>query len=155
MCSPYLLVNSWCRSHHLKHLGVPMFLGSGSFDHKSSKLRFLVMERFGKDVDELFLSSGRRFDVTTVLMLGLRVVSLFLFSWFSLFLLMFMIGIGFVMIRHLMVCYWSREKWKLQNANKWCDYRMIWHHCLTCTLQTSENSFGHNTCVYSLQAPLS
>lgn len=52
-----------------------MFLGSGSFDYKSSKLRFLVMERFGKDVDELFLSSGRRFDVTTVLMLGLRVVS--------------------------------------------------------------------------------
>lgn len=59
-----------------------MFLGSGSFDHKSAKLRFLVMERFGKDVDELFMSSGRRFDVTTVLMLGLRVVSFVLFSKF-------------------------------------------------------------------------
>ena len=52
-----------------------MFLGSGSFDHGSSKLRFLVMERFGKDVDELFISSGRSFDITTVFMLGLRVVS--------------------------------------------------------------------------------
>ena len=53
-----------------------MFLGSGSFDHNSTKLRFLVMERYGKDVEELFLSSGRRFDVSTVLMLGLRVVSI-------------------------------------------------------------------------------
>ena len=52
-----------------------MFLGSGLHEHKSSKLRFLVLERFGKDVDELFLNSKRRFDVTTVLMLGLRVVS--------------------------------------------------------------------------------
>jgi len=52
-----------------------MFLGSGSFDHGSTKLRFLVLERFGKDVDELFISNGRRFDITTVLILGLRVVS--------------------------------------------------------------------------------
>lgn len=71
-----LLVNSWCKSRRLKHLGVPMFLGSGSFDHNSTKLRFLVMERYGKDVEELFLNSGRRFDVSTVLMLGLRVVSI-------------------------------------------------------------------------------
>ena len=56
-----------------------MFLGSGSFDHKSTKLRFLVMERFGKDVDELFISNGRKFEVATVLMLGLRVVSRMLF----------------------------------------------------------------------------
>lgn len=68
------LINSWCKSRRLKHLGVPMFLGSGSFDHGSTKLRFLVLERFGKDVDELFISNGRRFDITTVLMLGLRVV---------------------------------------------------------------------------------
>ncbi|XP_073250180.1 serine/threonine-protein kinase VRK1-like [Porites lutea] len=68
------LINSWCKSRRLKHLGVPMFLGSGSFDHNSTKLRFLVMERYGKDVEELFLSSGRRFDVSTVLMLGLRVL---------------------------------------------------------------------------------
>ncbi|KAK2568843.1 Serine/threonine-protein kinase VRK1 [Acropora cervicornis] len=68
------LINNWCKSKNLKHLGVPMFLGSGSFDHKSTKLRFLVMERFGKDVDELFISNGRKFDVATVLMLGLRVL---------------------------------------------------------------------------------
>ena len=68
-------VNGWCKSRCLKHLGVPMFLGSGSFNHGSTKLRFLVMERFGKDVDELFVSSGRSFDETTVFMLGLRVVS--------------------------------------------------------------------------------
>lgn len=70
-----LLVKSWCQSRRLKHLGVPMFLGSGLHEHESSKLRFLVLERFGKDVDELFLNSKRRFDVTTVLMLGLRIVS--------------------------------------------------------------------------------
>lgn len=68
------LIKSWCQSRRLKHLGVPMFLGSGLHEHESSKLRFLVLERFGKDVDELFLNSKRRFDVTTVLMLGLRVI---------------------------------------------------------------------------------
>lgn len=68
------LIKSWCQSRHLKHLGVPMFLGAGSVEHGSSKLRFLVLERFGKDVDELFLSNDRKFDVTTVLMLGLRVI---------------------------------------------------------------------------------
>lgn len=60
-----------------------MFLGSGSFDHNSTKLRFLVMERYGRDVEELFLSSGRRFDVSTVLMLGLRVVSINVCSIFD------------------------------------------------------------------------
>lgn len=75
----FFTVNNWCKSKNLKHLGVPMFLGSGSFDHKSTKLRFLVMERFGKDVDELFISNGRKFEVATVLMLGLRIVSRMLF----------------------------------------------------------------------------
>ena len=28
------------------------------------------------DVDELFVSNGRRFDITTVLMLGLRIVGI-------------------------------------------------------------------------------
>ena len=39
------------------------------------------MERFGKDVDELFISSGRSFDITTVFMLGLRVVSTSMFYY--------------------------------------------------------------------------
>ena len=58
-----------------------MFIGTGLFHHGSTELRFLVMERFGKDVDKLFTSSGRKFDVATVLMLGLRVVSHMLFSF--------------------------------------------------------------------------
>ena len=58
-----------------------MFFGTGLFHHGSTELRFLVMERFGKDVDKLFTSSGRKFDVATVLMLGLRVVSHMLFSF--------------------------------------------------------------------------
>ncbi|XP_015754496.1 PREDICTED: serine/threonine-protein kinase VRK1-like isoform X1 [Acropora digitifera] len=68
------LINNWCKSKKLRHLGVPMFFGTGLFHHGSTELRFLVMERFGKDVDKLFTSSGRKFDVATVLMLGLRVL---------------------------------------------------------------------------------
>lgn len=71
-----LLVNSWCKLYRLKYFGVFMFLGFGLFDYGFIKLRFLVMERFGKDVDELFVSSGRRFDIIIVFMFGFRVVSI-------------------------------------------------------------------------------
>ena len=64
------------KSHKLKHLGVPAFLGQGLAEHASVKLRFMVMERFSEDVDQIFLRLDRRFDTSTVLMLGIRIVSL-------------------------------------------------------------------------------
>lgn len=52
-----------------------MYLGSGSIEQDGSKLRFMVMERFGDDVDQIFLQHDRHFDIRTVLTLGIRIVS--------------------------------------------------------------------------------
>ena len=35
----------------------------------------MVMERFSEDMDQVFQRHDRHFDITTVLMLGLRIVS--------------------------------------------------------------------------------
>lgn len=68
------------KSHKLKHLGVPVYLGSGSIEHGGARLRFMVMERFGDDIDKIFLQNGRHFDIKTVLSLGIRIVSQLLTS---------------------------------------------------------------------------
>jgi vaccinia related kinase len=68
------------KSKKLKHLGVPMYLGSGAVEHNNAKMRFLVMERFDQDVDQIFLQHDRHFDIRTVLTLGIRIVSDMLFS---------------------------------------------------------------------------
>ncbi|KAK3714383.1 hypothetical protein QZH41_020630 [Actinostola sp. cb2023] len=69
-------IKSWMKSHKLKHLGVPMYQGSGLVEHGGAKLRFMVMQRFGQDVDEIFLQHGRQFDIKTVLSLGIRIIDI-------------------------------------------------------------------------------
>ena len=63
------------KSHKLGHLGVPRYIGSGSFDNSGTKYRFMVMDRFGQDVEKIYLSSGKKFPIETVFTLGLRIVS--------------------------------------------------------------------------------
>lgn len=63
------------KTKKLKHLGVPLYLGSGSVEYNNAKMRFLVMERYDRDVDQIFQQHGRHFDIKTVLTLGLRIVS--------------------------------------------------------------------------------
>ena len=65
-------------SHKQSHLGVPRYIGSGSFDNGGVKYRFMIMDRFGQDVEKLFLASGGKFALHTVFGLGLRIVSLYL-----------------------------------------------------------------------------
>ncbi|EDO31526.1 predicted protein, partial [Nematostella vectensis] len=67
-------IKSWMKAHSLKHLGVPCYLGSGSVEHKNAKMRFMVMERYHQDVDNIFLKHGRKFEISTVLTLGLRML---------------------------------------------------------------------------------
>ncbi|XP_031558453.1 serine/threonine-protein kinase VRK1-like [Actinia tenebrosa] len=69
-------ISSWMKTKKLKHLGVPLYLGSGSVEHDNAKMRFLVMERYDKDVDQIFQQHNRRFDIRTVLMLGLRILDI-------------------------------------------------------------------------------
>jgi len=61
-------------SHKQSHLGVPRYIGSGSFDNDGVKYRFMIMDRFGQDVEKLFLASGSKFALHTVFGLGLRII---------------------------------------------------------------------------------
>ena len=68
-------VSEWMKAHKQKWLGVPRYIGSGLHeDSKSEKYRFMVMERFGTDLQKIFESNGKRFPRKTVLTLGIRIV---------------------------------------------------------------------------------
>ncbi|KAJ8290274.1 hypothetical protein GJAV_G00010790 [Gymnothorax javanicus] len=60
------LIQSWIKSHKLKYLGVPKYWG----------YRFMVMDRFGTDLQKLFEQGGRKFPRKLVLQLGLRLIDI-------------------------------------------------------------------------------
>ena len=68
------LVLDWIKSHGLSYLAVPKFIASGSHDHTGTKFRFMVMERFGEDVEKKFSAAGRMFSLPTVCYLALKLV---------------------------------------------------------------------------------
>ena len=69
-----LIVLEWIKSHQLSYLAVPKFIASGSHDHAETKFRFMVMERFGEDIEKKFSAAGRRFSLPTVCYLALKLV---------------------------------------------------------------------------------
>ena len=71
----FWLVSEWVKSHGLSYLAVPKFIASGSHEHAGTKFRFMVMERFGEDIEKKFCSAGRRFSLSTVCYLALKLVS--------------------------------------------------------------------------------
>ena len=58
----------------MSYLAVPKFIASGSHEHAGTKFRFMVMERFGEDIEKKFCSAGRRFSLSTVCYLALKLV---------------------------------------------------------------------------------
>ena len=62
-------------SHRLKFLDVPKFIATGSCDFDGSKYRFLVMERYGDDLQKLFEKNGKWFSTATVFLLAIKLVS--------------------------------------------------------------------------------
>ena len=69
-------VEEWIKSHDLPYLAVPKFIASGSHEHDGTRFRFMVMERFGEDVGKKFIAAGKKFSLSTVCHLALRLVSL-------------------------------------------------------------------------------
>lgn len=74
--NPFVSVSAWMRTHKQSYLGVPRFIGSGSFENGGTKYRFMIMDRFGEDVEKKFLAAGRTFPIQTVFGLALRIVSM-------------------------------------------------------------------------------
>lgn len=70
---PFMLKN-WKSSKRLKYLGVPEYQNTGILNYRSTDYRFMVIQRFGTDLQKIFEENGKRFGVKTVLQLGLRIL---------------------------------------------------------------------------------
>ncbi|XP_078262971.1 serine/threonine-protein kinase VRK1 isoform X2 [Rhinoraja longicauda] len=68
------LIQSWVTSRRLHYLGVPKYWGSGLYD-KSGK-RFMVMDRFGSDLQKIFEQNHKIFPQKYVFQLGLRLIDI-------------------------------------------------------------------------------
>ena len=68
-------IAAWKKSHGISKFGMPQFVGSGSFDHGGQKFRFMVIERFGTDLQKLLEQNHNRFPMPTILHIGIQVVS--------------------------------------------------------------------------------
>ncbi|KAJ8411813.1 hypothetical protein AAFF_G00154510 [Aldrovandia affinis] len=70
------LIQSWIKSHKLKYLGVPKYWGSGLHEKEGKRYRFMVMDRFGTDLQKIFEQHDKRFSRKLVLQLGLRLLDI-------------------------------------------------------------------------------
>lgn len=63
----------------LKTLGMPHYLGCGSHYYNNERYRFIVLPKYGIDLQTVFLNSGKRFSVKTAFTLATYVVCCFNF----------------------------------------------------------------------------
>ena len=69
-------VNSWQRSHRdVSYVGVPAYVAEGWHEQDGERWRFMVMVRFGEDLEMLFTKHGRLFTLPTVSTLAINLVS--------------------------------------------------------------------------------
>jgi vaccinia related kinase len=69
------IIQEWKKSRMLNHLGLSRYIGSGSHTKKHKVYRFLVLERYGGELFELFAQS-KRFPVKTVCYLGIQILDI-------------------------------------------------------------------------------
>ena len=60
----------------MKYIGVPRYISSGAHTRGNETYRFMVMERFGSDVQKIFEQAGKKFSRHTVCALALRLVNM-------------------------------------------------------------------------------
>jgi len=68
------LVEEWMKEKKLKRFGMPKFLGSGSFVYDDQKYRFMVIERFGSDLQKIIEQHNKKFSFKTVYQIGLEII---------------------------------------------------------------------------------
>ncbi|XP_049625801.1 serine/threonine-protein kinase VRK1 [Suncus etruscus] len=69
-------IQKWIRAHKLKYLGVPKYWGSGLHDKNGKSYRFMIMDRFGSDLQKIYEANAKRFSRKTVLQLSLRILDI-------------------------------------------------------------------------------
>uniref|UniRef100_A0A671N3A6 non-specific serine/threonine protein kinase n=1 Tax=Sinocyclocheilus anshuiensis TaxID=1608454 RepID=A0A671N3A6_9TELE len=66
------LIGAWMKSRKMDYLGVPKYWGSGFHEKGGKRYRFMVMDRFGTDLQKKFEGNEKKFPRKLVLQLGLR-----------------------------------------------------------------------------------
>ncbi|XP_072755699.1 serine/threonine-protein kinase VRK1 [Anoplolepis gracilipes] len=69
-------IDSWQRKKKLPALGMPKYIASGSHEYKNTKYRFLVINRYGKDLWKIFEENNRQFPEHIVYKLALQIVDI-------------------------------------------------------------------------------
>ncbi|XP_076360569.1 serine/threonine-protein kinase VRK1-like isoform X1 [Tachypleus tridentatus] len=69
-------IDEWVLKKDLDFLGMPRFIGSGSHEYHGIKYRFMVMERFGEDLQKILDRSNKMFPEKTVYTLGIRILDI-------------------------------------------------------------------------------
>lgn len=68
------MIDNWVKSKKLKYLGVPKYIAHGMHQRDKENYRFMIMPRFGTDLQKIFEGCGKQFSKETVLALGLRML---------------------------------------------------------------------------------
>ncbi|XP_071582667.1 serine/threonine-protein kinase VRK1-like [Temnothorax nylanderi] len=74
-CKPDEIV-SWQKEKKLAALGMPRYVASGSHEYKNTKYRFIVIDRYGKNVWEIFKENNRQFPEHVVYKLALQIIDI-------------------------------------------------------------------------------
>uniref|UniRef100_A0A8D0GMT8 Serine/threonine-protein kinase VRK1 n=1 Tax=Sphenodon punctatus TaxID=8508 RepID=A0A8D0GMT8_SPHPU len=69
-------IQKWTASHKLKYLGVPRYWGTGLHQKNGNSYRFMVMDRFGRDLQKIYEEKAKQFAHKTVLQLSLRILDI-------------------------------------------------------------------------------
>ncbi|RUS68737.1 hypothetical protein EGW08_023501 [Elysia chlorotica] len=68
------LIQSFITSHKLRYLSVPPYISTGRHMYNGKEFRFLVMPRFGTDLQKYLVQSGGHFPAKTTFSIGLRML---------------------------------------------------------------------------------
>ena len=76
-------VEEWKKNKNLKSFGMPSLRGHGSHVYKGEKYRFLIMDRYGKDLQKIFQTGKKLFTDKVSYNLALKVIDVLEFIHFK------------------------------------------------------------------------
>lgn len=71
----WFLVAEWKAQKKLNSLGMPLYVASGSHVHKNTRYRFLILQRFDKDLEKI-LQEKKVFNLKTVLTISSQILNI-------------------------------------------------------------------------------
>ncbi|XP_003740697.1 serine/threonine-protein kinase VRK1 [Galendromus occidentalis] len=75
-CAKIDKMEEWQRQRGLDYVGMPRLHGSGSFVHRRQKYRFIVIDRFGTDLQTILSLNDGKMPLKTALTVAIRVTDI-------------------------------------------------------------------------------